>query len=66
MRGGSPWLIGMKKKLLIAFGVVVVVGVVIYARLKKPDNWRAMTWKQKLQWLTLRAKAETVDGSQYE
>lgn len=32
----------------------------------KPDNWSALTFAQKLQYLLLRTKATTVNGSQFE
>ena len=56
----------MKKKMLWIGAAVAVVAAVWYFRTVKPQNWGALTLRQKLEWLALRLRASRVDGAQFE
>lgn len=56
----------MKKKILIAGAVALGIGAVWWLMTPKPQNWSKLPFLGKLQWLVLRTKASTIDGSVYE
>lgn len=56
----------MKKKLLIGAGIAAGAVALVWMLTPKPQNWSALPLKGKLQWLLLRFRAGTVDGSQFE